>query len=177
MSSCIAMWMRRYADIFPMYNKTLEEYPERPIMFLEEFETMPVDVLSEAFRRCVKTCSEFPVPAEVRTQCGIVLDERRNAKEAEETRERSRRLDKPQEETEEQRQALVREVFNRVRMASDAKAMPSATKVPVSGSGYERKAVEAFRSRVPSDPEERAKWAHQKAVKNGWIEEEKGELQ
>ena len=64
----VGNWLKRYAAIYPMYGKTLADFPERFDEFLDEFKTTSPDVLDEAFRLARGACAEFPTPADVRKQ-------------------------------------------------------------------------------------------------------------
>lgn len=64
----IGNWLKRYSQIYPMYGKTLEDLPERPKEFLDEFRHEDPEELDAAFRSTRGTCLEFPTPAHVRAQ-------------------------------------------------------------------------------------------------------------
>ncbi len=51
-----------------MYGKTLEDLPERPKEFLDEFRKESPDDLDWAFKAARGVCTEFPTPAHVRAQ-------------------------------------------------------------------------------------------------------------
>jgi hypothetical protein len=61
----VGNWLKRYAQTFPMYGKTLEDFPERFGMFLKALEDQRNEDIEAGFLECVKACNGFPVPAEV----------------------------------------------------------------------------------------------------------------
>lgn len=61
----IGAWLRRYAQVFPMYGKTLEQLPDRFDAFEAALSDLTPQELERGFRECLKTCREFPTPADV----------------------------------------------------------------------------------------------------------------
>lgn len=62
----VANWLKRYSAIYPMYGKTLVDFPERSDEFLEEFRHDDPALLDEAFAAARGACTEFPTPADIR---------------------------------------------------------------------------------------------------------------
>lgn len=48
-----------------MYGKNLEDFPDRFESFRDALKKLPIPLLNMALARCVETCKEFPVPAQV----------------------------------------------------------------------------------------------------------------
>ena len=63
---CVGNWLKRYSQIYPMYGKSLGDFPERFKEFLDEFQEADPDSLDAAFRAARGTCTQFPTPADVR---------------------------------------------------------------------------------------------------------------
>lgn len=64
----VGNWLKRYAATYPMYGKTLDDFPERFDEFLDEFKNETPEVLDEAFKSARGNCKEFPTPYDVRQQ-------------------------------------------------------------------------------------------------------------
>lgn len=62
----VGNWLKRYAAIYPMYGKSLADFPERLDEFLDEFKAADPALLDEAFAAARGACTEFPTPADVR---------------------------------------------------------------------------------------------------------------
>src|ERR1044071_4066285 len=69
---CVANWLKRYSQIYPMYGKKLEDFPERPKQFLEAFKGTDPETLDTAFALARDVCREFPTPADVKEQLAKV---------------------------------------------------------------------------------------------------------
>ncbi len=64
-SSLIERWLARCAATFPMYGKTLADYPEKFEAFGLALSGLNPPMIDFAFQEAVKRLAEFPVPAQI----------------------------------------------------------------------------------------------------------------
>ncbi len=74
--SLIALWLRRCAQTFPMYGKSLNDFPDRFDSFLDALADLTDADVHAGFEGAVRTLKEFPVPAEIRE---LALEARRES--------------------------------------------------------------------------------------------------
>lgn len=63
----VARWLKRYAEVYPMYGKTLADYPDRFNAFLEVLSDLAPESVDAGFAAVMNhPDSNFPVPGQVR---------------------------------------------------------------------------------------------------------------
>lgn len=63
----VAKWLKRYAEVYPMYGKTLADYPDRFDSFLAVLSDLSPESVDAGFSAVMNhPDSNFPVPGQVR---------------------------------------------------------------------------------------------------------------
>ena len=61
----LVQWLQRCAETFPMYGKTLADYPGRFELFRDALAGLTDAAIDYGFKQALKYLTEFPVPAQV----------------------------------------------------------------------------------------------------------------
>lgn len=64
--SLIANWLLKCAQTFPMYGKTLDDFPDRADVFMAALPDLSDADLHGGFECALATLREFPVPVQIR---------------------------------------------------------------------------------------------------------------
>lgn len=65
-ASLIAHWLLKCAQTFPMYGKTLDDFPDRADVFMAALADLSDGDIQDGFALAVARLTEFPVPAQIR---------------------------------------------------------------------------------------------------------------
>lgn len=57
----IGTWLRRFAELYPMYRETLTK--EKVLLWCEILSDLSLSELEQGFARAARTCEDFPTPA------------------------------------------------------------------------------------------------------------------
>lgn len=164
-----------------MYGKTLADYPGRLELFREALKDLPEAALDFGFNRAIRTLTEFPVPAQIldfaadfygRPEARIIVHKLEakpdgwvpvNPSEVKEwtdqalaNLDRVKAMDAPPDKTLQQHQAGL--ALQRL----GGSTAPMAVRPTTPGENHAVR-PEAFQAN--------RQWAHDMAVKNGWIQE------
>src|SRR4029079_8922884 len=90
--SLLALWLRRCAQTFPMYGKSLNDFPDRFDSFRDALADLDDADVNSGFEGALRTLKEFPVPAEIREQAFAARHENQR-RISEETRRNQRLLE------------------------------------------------------------------------------------
>ena len=188
---CAGLWLQRYADIFRMYGKTLENFPQRLEGFLQVLSAVPLAAMDAGFAACLNTCVEFPVPQEVEAAAVKWQLEHRDDESVQKILdrpdkpadfERPRSLDAGTIEWLRRNSGVTKEEIAKWPEEGKAKARARyalleadpkwrAQAAAVGVPEYRHLLTEAKGlPHIPADPDERRRWARDKAVTNGWVE-------
>ncbi len=63
----VALWLQRCAQTFPMYGKTLADFPDRFNAFRDALSDLGDADINAGFELAIRRLTEFPVPAEIRS--------------------------------------------------------------------------------------------------------------
>ena len=189
---CVVLWLQRYANVFRMYGKTLADFPDRQEGFMFVLSALPLDALDAGFAVCMNSCVEFPVPQEVHAAALKWQLDRREADSAKQVIgrvERSSDFERPR--------SVDAGTIERLRRNSGVSKEEIAALLQQGKDRYDARTRELEQdplwcleqarcgvpkykhllttaanvtAGLPEDPDERRSWAHDKAVKGGWIE-------
>ena len=173
----LVRWLQRCAETFPMYGKTLADYPGRFELFREATANLSDLQLDFAFKQAAAELTEFPLPAQIRQYAEAMpappeVQERveggyRNMVEAYKQKHREEMSNRPVSVLE-----MPADPKAALDSAIERVAAVKAMDAPGNSLHDYQRAVALERlggSTQPEDPEKRKVWAHDMAVKNGWI--------
>lgn len=159
-SSLIERWLARCAATFPMYGKTLADYPEKFEAFKLALTGLKPEVMDFAFQQAIKKLFEFPMPAQIlefASQYG---------------RPEFKPIELPERKQENYDPISLDEARQMFRDAVERLSVEKAMGAPGGRNLHESQPAAALTrlggSTRPSDPAKLAEWASQMAVKNGW---------